>query len=141
MTSSKTSKVVRYSNKIVIRWVLRILQRCDVRPHIQTLDWEVHESIVLLCACDLGIHGTKHSRSLAHASPLLEPLQVDDQYLWCLVDLQLLLNVSMLLANIAIPLIITTKCLLDREGTETRGQIESLAWLAILVGVAVLEGS
>ena len=61
VSAVQRSKVIRYSNKIIIYWILGILQRCDVRSYIESLDWEVNECVILLGACNLSVHSAKHT--------------------------------------------------------------------------------
>ena len=77
--------------------------------HIKSVDWEVNVSIIFLLASNLCVNMAEHAPSARARGPtsLLEPLKLNDKDLRHRVDLKLFSDISVLPAQIAVPLVIS----------------------------------
>ena len=107
MASVKAAIVIRHSNKVIIDGFRSLIQSLDERSHVKALDREIHMRVILLLTCDLRVHVTEHTASVGDAPSRLEPFELDNKDLWRRIDLQLLRDVAVLLANVAVPLVVT----------------------------------
>ena len=94
--------------------------------------------IVLLLSGDLRIHVSKHARAApVRSSSRLEALELDAHDLGHGVHLELLSDVAVLTADIAIPLIVATERLLLRVASEAGVKVEGVAAALVLAGGAI----
>ena len=70
--------------------------------------------------CYLSVHMAKHTAPVRRSLTLLESLQLDAHNLGSRIDLELLRDVAVLLADVAVPLVITAESFLERVAGEAR---------------------
>ena len=108
MTAIEAAKVVRDAAKVIQDGVRLICERDCILAHIKSINWEVNVSVILLLTRNLSINMAEHATSpRASTTSLLEPLQLDDENLGHRVELKLLSDISVLSADVAVPLVIS----------------------------------
>lgn len=107
--------------------------RLEVGGEVETCEREVNQILYLLLLADLGISHS-HEASLACGLALLglESLQLYYQYLGHLVQLKAFMDVLLLAAVLAIPLVCPVEQFLPRKGFQALIQSNGTLFLSFL---------
>jgi hypothetical protein len=138
VTAIKAAKVVRDTVQVVEDGLGLILQSLGVWAHVKAFDREVNVGIVLLLPGNLRIHVSKHAGAASvGSSSRLEAFKLDAHDLGHGVYFELLSDVAVLPAYVAIPLVVATERLLLRVASEAGVKVEGVAAALVLSRVTI----
>lgn len=117
-----------------------ILECLHIGAHVQAIDREVHYLVDFLLVHNLRVSQVEQARAVVlSAFALAKAFQLQNHDLGHFVKLQLLGDVSVLLALVAVPLICTAESLLLLVSLEAAGQSHTRGRLVLLTCVLVVS--